>query len=81
MLYEVITVGEAERFLRAGRYTGWLPDLFLGALLSGKTLGIIGAGRIGAAYASMMARGHGMYVLYYSRNANKALEADSYNFV
>jgi hydroxypyruvate reductase 1 len=69
-------VGEAERFLRAGRYQGWLPTLFLGELLRGKTLGIIGAGRIGAAYARMMARGHGMNVLYYSRSANKALEED-----
>ena len=69
-------VGEAERFLRAGRYRSWLPTLFLGELLKGKTLGIIGAGRIGAAYASMMARGHGMHVLYYSRNANMALEED-----
>ena len=69
-------VGEAERFLRAGRYQGWLPTLFLGKLLKGQTLGIIGAGRIGAAYARMMARGHGMNVLYYSRSANKALEED-----
>jgi hydroxypyruvate reductase 1 len=57
-------LGEAERFLRAGRYTGWLPDLFLGSLLQGKTLGIIGAGRIGAAYARMMVQGHGMHVIY-----------------
>ncbi len=35
-------VGEAERFLRAGRYTSWLPTLFLGELLRGRTLGIIG---------------------------------------
>jgi hydroxypyruvate reductase 1 len=69
-------VGEAERFLRAGRYQGWLPTLFLGELLRGKTLGIIGAGRIGSAYARMMVLGHGMNVLYFSRSANKALEED-----
>ena len=68
-------VGEAERFLRAGRYTGWLPDLFLGTLLEGKTLGIIGAGRIGSAYARMMVQGHGMHVIYESLRANPDLEA------
>ena len=69
-------VGEAERFLRAGRYQGWLPSLFLGELLRGKTVGILGAGRIGSAYARMMAQGHGMNILYYSRSANKTLEDD-----
>jgi hydroxypyruvate reductase 1 len=69
-------VGEAERYLRAGRFKGWLPALFLGELLKGKTLGIIGAGRIGAAYARMMAQGHGMNVIYLSPRPNKALEDD-----
>ncbi len=68
-------VGEAERFLRDGRYTGWLPDLFLGTLLSGKTLGIIGAGRIGSAFARMMVQGHGMHVIYHDPAANTELEA------
>ena len=68
-------VGEAERFLRAGRYTGWLPDLFLGTLLHGKTLGIIGAGRIGEAVARMMVQGHGMQVIYHDLAANTDLES------
>lgn len=68
-------VGEAERFLRAGRYAGWLPDLFLGTLLQGKTLGIIGAGRIGEAVARMMVQGHGMQVIYHDLVANTSLEA------
>lgn len=68
-------LGEAERYLRAGRYRGWLPDLFLGTLLHGKTLGIIGAGRIGSAYARMMAQAHGMQVIYHSRSANPGLES------
>jgi glycerate dehydrogenase len=70
-------LGEAERFMRAGCYTGWLPDLFLGSLLNGKTLGIIGAGRIGATYARMMVQGHGMSVVYYDLGDNPGLE----NFV
>jgi hydroxypyruvate reductase 1 len=58
-------VGESERFLRAGQYKGWLPTLFMGELLWRKTLGIVGAGRIGAAYARMMVEGHKMNVIYY----------------
>ena len=67
--------GEAERFLRAGRYEGWLPALFLGELLWRKTVGVIGAGRIGEAYARMMVEGHKMNVIYYDIYPNARLEA------
>ena len=67
-------IGEAERYLRAGRYHGWLPTLFLGDLLQGKTIGIIGAGRIGDAYARMMVAGHRMNLLYYDIHRNTSLE-------
>jgi hydroxypyruvate reductase 1 len=67
-------VGQAERFLRAGKYNGWLPTLFLGKLLWRKTLGIIGAGRIGDAYARMMVEGHKMNLIYYDIHPNKGLE-------
>jgi hydroxypyruvate reductase 1 len=67
--------GEAERFLRSGMYKGWLPKLFLGERLWGKTLGIVGAGRIGAAYARMMIEGHKMDLLYYDLYPNDALES------
>jgi hydroxypyruvate reductase 1 len=67
-------VGESERFMRAGKYKGWLPTLFLGELLWGKTLGIIGAGRIGAAYARMMVEGHKMSLIYYDLYQNTDLE-------
>jgi hydroxypyruvate reductase 1 len=67
-------VGEAERFMRAGKYEGWLPSLFLGELLWGKTLGIIGAGRIGDAYARMMVEGHKMNLIYYDIYPNDNLE-------
>ncbi len=68
-------LGEAERFQRQGKYTGWLPSLFMGELLHGKTLGIIGAGRIGAAYARMMVAGHQMNLVYYDIQPNPELEA------
>jgi len=67
-------IGESERYLRAGKYKGWLPNLFLGELLWRRTVGIIGAGRIGAAYARMMMEGHRMNILYYDPNPNTLLE-------
>lgn len=67
---------EAERFLRAGQYKGWLPTFFLGELLWRKTVGVIGAGRIGATYARMMVEGHKMNLIYYDIYPNKDLEDD-----
>ena len=66
--------GEAERFMRAGSYHGWLPTLFVGELLQGKTVGIIGAGRIGSAYGKMMVEGHKMDLVYFDLYQNKELE-------
>jgi hydroxypyruvate reductase 1 len=67
-------VVEADTFMRAGHYKGWLPTLFVGQLLQNKTVGIIGAGRIGAAYARMMVEGHKMNLLYYDPYPNTKLE-------
>ncbi len=67
-------VVEADRFMRGGLFKGWLPALFLGELLWRKTVGVIGAGRIGAAYARMMVEGHKMNLIYYDLYRNKALE-------
>jgi hydroxypyruvate reductase 1 len=66
--------GEAERFLRAGKYKGWLMTLFLGELLWRKTVGVIGAGRIGTTYARMMVEGHKMNLIYHDIHPNKDLE-------
>ena len=46
-------IPEADRFMRAGRFKGWGPQLMLGGDVSGKTLGIIGMGRIGSAVAKL----------------------------
>lgn len=67
-------VVEADNFMRGGKYKGWLPTLFVGNLLQGKTVGIIGAGRIGTAYARMMVEGHKMNLVYYDPYPNKFLE-------
>lgn len=66
---------EADSFMRGGHYAGWLPTLFIGSLLQGKTVGIVGAGRIGAAYARMMVEGHKMDLVYFDPYPNKALES------
>ncbi len=58
---------EAERFLRAGKFRGWDPWGFLGVPVSGRTLGIVGMGKIGGAIAAR-GRGFGMRVLYHNRN-------------
>jgi hydroxypyruvate reductase 1 len=73
-------VGEAERFLREGRYKGWLPSLFMGNLLWRKTVGVIGAGRIGAAFAQMMVEGHKMNLVYYDPHRNETLEDHVANY-
>jgi len=67
-------LGESERYLRAGKFKGWLPGLFLGDLLRRKKVGIIGAGRIGSSYALMMMEGHKMDILYYDVRPNPGLE-------
>src|SRR5215203_6899271 len=59
-------VAEGDRFLRAGRPWVWGPEFFLGFEVHGKTLGVIGLGRIGRAVARRAA-GFGMVVRYTAR--------------
>ena len=57
--------GEGEREVRAGRWTGWRPTHMMGADVTGKTLGILGMGRIGVAVARRGHFGFGMPVIFY----------------
>jgi glyoxylate reductase len=57
---------EADAYVRAGRWTGWRPDLLIGRSLTGATLGVVGAGRIGQAVLGRAA-GFRMRLLYASR--------------
>ncbi|HPD17613.1 MAG TPA: D-glycerate dehydrogenase [Planctomycetota bacterium] len=66
-------IPEGDRYTRAGKFRGWSPMLLLGGDISGRTLGIIGAGRIGTAVA-LRSRGFRMRVLYFDRAQNEALE-------
>ena len=56
--------GEGERHLRAGHWTGWRPTHMVGRMVSGKTLGLVGMGRIARAVARRAHHGFGMRVLY-----------------
>ncbi len=64
---------EGDKLVREGRFTGWRPDFHLGLELKGKTLGIIGAGRIGIA-AAERAKSFGMKIIYFNRSAKKEFE-------
>jgi len=57
---------EGDQLVRSGKWTGWAPTQLLGNDVSGKTLGIIGMGRIGQAVAHR-AKGFGMQVIYHAR--------------
>lgn len=60
--------GEGERMVRAGKWKGWGPGGIMGTHVSGKTVGIVGMGRIGQAVARRCHHGFGMPVLFYNRS-------------
>ncbi|RLF51610.1 MAG: D-glycerate dehydrogenase [Thermoplasmata archaeon] len=66
---------EGDRFTRAGRFKGWSPMLMLGQDVTGKTLGVVGAGRIGTAFA-LKSKGFNMKVLYVNTKKNVTLEQE-----
>jgi lactate dehydrogenase-like 2-hydroxyacid dehydrogenase len=57
--------GEGERHIRCGAWTGWRPTHMLGTQVSGKTLGLIGMGRIARAVAKRAHHGFGMKVIFH----------------
>jgi glyoxylate reductase len=70
-------VPEADAFTREGKYVGWAPELFLGSDLKGKTLGILGAGRIGYEVAMRAHHGFGMKVIYNDIKRGEELEKNT----
>ncbi|NQZ72496.1 MAG: D-glycerate dehydrogenase, partial [Dinoroseobacter sp.] len=68
MLSTARRASEGERLVRAGKWQGWHPIQMLGLHVSGKTVGIVGMGRIGQAIARRCHFGFGMDVVYFNRS-------------
>jgi gluconate 2-dehydrogenase len=69
LLMSARRAGEGERLVRAGLWQGWQPTQLLGQHVSGKSLGIVGMGRIGRAVARRAHFGFGMQVRFFNRAA------------
>ena len=67
---------EADTYTRKGSYKGWDPMIFMGTDLSGKTVGLIGAGRIGERVAYHLAKGFDTDIIYYDTRPNEKIERD-----
>lgn len=64
---------EGEKIVRSGQFTGWKPQMLLGLDLKNKTVGIIGAGRIGFATAKRL-KAFDTKIIYYNRSRNQKFE-------
>ncbi len=68
-------VVEGDRFIRAGKFKGWEPDLLLGTGIKDKVMGIVGLGRIGR-WTTRMASALGMKVIYFNRHRDEEFEEE-----
>ncbi len=68
LLMSARRAGEGERELRAGKWSGWRPTHLTGTRVWGKTLGVVGMGRIGIATARRAHQGFGMRILCFNRS-------------
>ncbi len=66
---------EGEKLMRQNKFNGWQPKLLLGMELKGKTVGIIGAGRIGQATAKRL-KAFGTKIIYYNRTKKVDFESE-----
>jgi lactate dehydrogenase-like 2-hydroxyacid dehydrogenase len=69
--------GEGERMVRAGKWTGWHPVQMLGLHLTGKTVAVIGMGRIGQAIARRCHYGFGCRIVYVNRSPRRWISRPS----
>ena len=65
MLMIARRAGEGERHVRGKAWTGWRPTHMMGTSVTGKTLGLIGMGRIARAVATRAANGFGMKIIFH----------------
>ena len=70
-------IPEGDRLIRSGTWDGWGPMQLLGTDLAGKTLGILGAGRIGSRLAHIAKNGFDMQVIYSDMQPNPQFEAET----
>ena len=76
MLAVARRIAESDKFVRRGLYKGWAPMLLLGNGFFGKTVGIVGLGRIGTKTAHMASQGFGAKVIYYDIRRNEDFEKE-----
>jgi len=67
---------EGDKYMRSGKYQFWGPMLMLGKEITNKTIGIVGAGRIGSNIAYKLHKGFNMKVIYHDRNIKPEIEKD-----
>jgi len=68
-------IPEVDRFVRENKFKGWEPELFIGVELKNKTVGIIGAGRIGYETAKRI-KAFGTKIIYYNRSRKENFEKE-----
>ncbi|MGR8952425.1 MAG: 2-hydroxyacid dehydrogenase [Gammaproteobacteria bacterium] len=74
LLMSARRASEGERLVRSGLWTGWCPTQMLGQKVTGKTLGLIGFGRIAQAMAKKAHHGFGMKILFFTPRSAPAQE-------
>lgn len=74
MLMAARRASEGEHLVRSGQWDGWYPTQLLGTHVTGRTVGIVGMGRIGQAIARRCHFGFGMQVVFHNRSSVSSLD-------
>lgn len=78
MLSLTSRMAEGDIYMREGKFAGWQPDLLIGTDLSGKTIGLVGVGDIGARVALILSKGFGCKIIYNDVVRNEMLEKEDH---